>query len=166
MPSTPSSPENLAAKLGRLLVKRNLTIATAESCTGGLIGGALTAIRGSSAYVRGGIIAYSNDIKQKLLSVPKKVLIAHGAVSSETAHAMAIGAQKKLNADCSIAVTGIAGPDGGTKEKPVGLVYVAICCKDVAKVKKCLFKGSRQEVREQTVCAALKILCEMLSSVN
>jgi PncC family amidohydrolase len=115
--------ETLAA-LAAALTARHWTLATAESCTGGLIGAAITDLPGASAYFLGGIIAYDNRIKNQLLGVPETILAAHGAVSAQTVEAMAAGARRQLSADCAIAVSGVAGPDGGTPEKPVGLVYI------------------------------------------
>lgn len=112
--------------VGRLLLERGLTVATAESCSGGLLGSRLTDVAGSSAYYRGGLVAYSNDLKQRLLGVDVKTLEKHGAVSEETAREMAIGALRLAVADFAISTTGIAGPDGGTPEKPVGTVAIAI----------------------------------------
>ncbi|HAL92724.1 MAG TPA: hypothetical protein DCM68_06845, partial [Verrucomicrobia bacterium] len=110
----------LLKKIAAALLARHQTLATAESCTGGLVGAALTSLPGSSAWYFGGIVAYSNALKPRLLGVPAETLAAHGAVSPETARAMAEGARKKCKADFALSVTGIAGPDGGTPEKPVG----------------------------------------------
>lgn len=112
--------------VGRLLAERGLTVATAESCSGGLLGSRLTDVQGSSAYYRGGLVAYSNDLKQRLLGVDVKTLEKHGAVSEETAREMATGALRLTVADLAISTTGIAGPDGGTPDKPVGTVAIAI----------------------------------------
>src|SRR3712207_5216894 len=118
--------EELAQHVGAQLQRRQLTVATAESCTGGLIGHLLTEIAGSSAYFMGGVIAYSNAVKHSLLDVPEATLAAVGAVSEETARAMAQGVRARLHTDIGIATTGIAGPGGGTPQKPVGLVYIAV----------------------------------------
>ncbi len=141
----------LAETLGSELLNRKFTLSTAESCTGGMIGAAITATPGSSAWFRGGIIAYENRIKQSLLDVPGETLEKHGAVSRETVAAMVSGAANKLGTDCAIAVSGIAGPDGGTAEKPVGLVYIGIYCEGDVTVEKNVFSGDREEVRLQTV---------------
>lgn len=116
--------------VGELLVEQGLTLATAESCTGGLIGNRITDVPGSSAYYRGGIVAYTNDLKKDLLGVSRTTLSMFGAVSEETASEMALGVRKAANADLAIATTGIAGPDGGTEEKPVGTVAVALAVGD------------------------------------
>jgi len=147
-----------AARLISVCRARNATIATAESCTGGLIGGALTAIPGSSAVFRGGIIAYADEVKQRLLGVPQATLARHGAVSAETVKAMALGALKRTGAEYAVAVSGIAGPGGGTREKPVGLVFIAAAGKSRVTVSRHLFTGSRHSVRLQTVRAALSLL--------
>jgi PncC family amidohydrolase len=116
----------IAFEIGPLLIARGWTLATAESCTGGLMGHAITDISGSSAYFKGGIISYANEIKHRLLNVPEEMLAAHGAVSREVALQMARGARVALGVDVSIAATGVAGPLGGTPAKPVGTVYVAV----------------------------------------
>ncbi|MBM3450198.1 MAG: competence/damage-inducible protein A [Armatimonadetes bacterium] len=116
----------LEGAIGVLLAASGKTVAVAESCTGGLIGHRLTRIAGSSAYFLGGVVAYANDVKSDMLGVPKETLAAHGAVSSETAEAMARGVRERLGADYGLSVTGIAGPGGGTDEKPVGLVYLSL----------------------------------------
>jgi PncC family amidohydrolase len=115
-----------AVEAGRALRDAGLSVAVAESCTGGLLGAALTAIPGSSAYVRGGVIAYADDVKRDLLGVPAAVLAEHGAVSEETAVAMAEGVRAALNASVGVSITGIAGPASDETDKPVGLVYVCV----------------------------------------
>lgn len=141
--------------------------ATAESCTGGLIGGAITAIPGSSEFYKGGIVSYSNEAKASLLGVRQETLSEHGAVSSECAGEMAAGACKALNADCAVAVTGIAGPGGGTAMKPVGLVFIASIRKGRAPtVTRNVFSGDREEVRRQTVGTALsQLTAEILLAI-
>jgi PncC family amidohydrolase len=159
------SPVNfLAQKLGRLLVENNLTLAVAESCTGGLLGGALTAVAGSSAYFKGGVIAYGNDAKRRILGVPKDILDKKGAVSAETVKAMAIGACRQFSAECAISISGIAGPGGGTIGKPVGCVFVGISAGGSVKSYKYLFRGNRQSIRQQAVREALGILVEELET--
>lgn len=150
----------LSKKLGSILKNKKLTLAIAESCTGGMIGGAITEVAGSSEYFLGGVIAYDNRIKRDILGVPEKVLSKFGAVSGETVLAMAKGVQKLMNTDCAIAVSGVAGPGGGTKDKPVGLVYIGIAVN-----KKCWsfeyrFTGTREEIREKTVGEGLKRMIE------
>ena len=133
-------------------------IATAESCTGGLISGALTAIAGSSDVVAGGIVSYSNEVKEARLGVPADVIETQGAVSYETACAMAEGACRKLSVDLAVSVTGIAGPGGAVPGKPVGTVWIGICDNSGADARVYHFAGSRDEVRAQTVAAALDTL--------
>lgn len=139
-------------------------IATAESCTGGLIGGCLTAIPGSSNAFEGGIVTYSDEAKVTLLGVPRDAITENGAVSDVVAAAMAEGALAASGADVAISVTGIAGPDGGTKTKPVGLVYMALAQtgRD-ALVKRYVFAGTRTDVRRAAVGAALELLLSALT---
>ena len=136
-------------------MERGLTIAVAESCTGGLIGGALTAVPGSSSAFLGGVISYVNSAKTALLDVPKAMIAGHGAVSEEVAARMALGARDALGADVAVAVTGIAGPGGGTADKPVGLVWVGVATQDDATAHRHNFNGDRDAVRAATVEAAL-----------
>ena len=154
----------LAKRLGTCFSEKRLTLALAESCTGGMIGSAITSISGSSAYFKGGIIAYSNEIKRRALGVPQSVLDKKGAVSIDTVRLMAVAAQKCFGADCGIAVSGIAGPGGGTKKKPVGLVYVGICAGEKVKVFRYLFKGGRASVRRQAAYEALQRMLETIAA--
>ncbi len=137
---------------------RGKTVATAESCTGGLICGALTAIPGSSDVVLGGIVAYANRIKTALLGVPAPVIAEHGAVSAPVAAAMAEGARAALAADIAVAVTGVAGPGGGTAEKPVGLVWFGLATAGGTVTRSERFDGDRDAVRRATVLVALAML--------
>ncbi len=142
---------------------RGLTIATAESCTGGLVAGALTEIAGSSDVVDCGFVTYSNAAKRKMLGVPAVTLIRHGAVSAETAAAMAKGALKRSQGDISVSITGIAGPGGGSKQKPVGLVYFAAASRDgkfFARTRR-FGKIGRQRVRLRSVEQALEMLAAL-----
>jgi PncC family amidohydrolase len=150
----------LAKRLGSLCLEKKLTLSVAESCTGGMIGAAITAVPGSSAYFSGGIISYSNDVKRMVLGVPKPVLEKKGAVSAETVKAMVKGVRRLCKTDCGIAVSGIAGPDGGTKQKPVGLVYVGIGLGKKVRSFKYYFRGTRQEIRSLTVSVALQRMIE------
>lgn len=138
--------------------ERRLTLSTAESCTGGLIGGALTALPGASRVFIGGVISYSNDVKAHCLGVPVELLVQHGAVSEPVAQAMAEGARMRLQSDLAVAVTGIAGPDGGSALKPVGLVYTALAYKGGTCVLRNVFTGDRDAVRMMTV----RRVCEMI----
>ena len=130
------------------------TIAVAESCTGGLLGSLLTDTPGASKYFLGGVIAYQNLVKQILLGVPSHILRKHGAVSKETAIRMAIGVQKKFKVRVGVAITGIAGPAGGTKEKPVGLVYIALVSGQKKKCERSLFSGNRSAIRKRAAKTA------------
>lgn len=118
--------KSLPLQVADVLLERHLTLATAESCTGGLVGGTLTSVPGSSAWYLGGVVAYDNRIKTALLGVPSATLSRHGAVSPQTARAMARGILERTGADLAVSVTGIAGPSGGTPSKPVGLVYIGL----------------------------------------
>jgi len=146
-----------------VLRERGLTVGTAESCTGGLVAGRLTDVPGSSAAFRGGIVAYANDVKERELGVPAAVLAAHGAVSAETAAAMAQGARAALGADVAVAVTGVAGPDGGTPEKPVGLVYLHAAGPDGELASRFDFPGDRETVRLRATVAALHLVRRLVT---
>lgn len=154
-----------AAELIRLCADRKLTIATAESCTGGLIAGALTEIAGSSAVVDRGFVTYSNAAKTAMLGVPEAMLAAHGAVSEETARAMAKGALQAGGVDAAVAITGIAGPGGGSAEKPVGLVHFACARKDgtVEHRERRFGEVGRGEIRQLSVLEALDLLVRAAS---
>ncbi len=146
---------------GRLLDLK-LTLATAESCTGGLIAHRITEVSGASGFFRGGVVAYSNALKESLLEVSHATLAEFGAVSEAVAREMAEGARRLLEADLAVAVTGIAGPTGGTPEKPVGLVYIAVARWDTCRVTQNRFSGDRGEVKMQTADRALAMLKEWL----
>ncbi len=155
--------ETLELVVGRLLRAQGRTLAVAESCTGGSLGGRLTNVPGSSEYFLGGVIAYSNALKQTLLGVPVETLAAHGAVSEETACAMAAGVMRATGADLGVSVTGIAGPGGGTPDKPVGLVYIGIARKDGSvKAFRHLLWGHRELIRARAVQASLVLLRDLL----
>ena len=141
-----------------LLEKNELTISTAESCTGGLLAGRLINVPGVSDVYKEGFITYTNKAKRKTLGVNKATLKKYGAVSAQTAREMALGAALEADSDVSISVTGIAGPDGGTAQKPVGLVYIGVCVKNNVHVEEFRFTGDRANVREQTVISALGLL--------
>lgn len=152
----------LAAELGRRLLARGWRIATAESCTGGLVAGAITAIAGSSDWFERGFVTYSNDAKQELLGVAAATLKEHGAVSEETAREMALGALARSKGSVSLAITGIAGPTGGSAAKPVGTVCFAWAAQGVARSETRHFKGDRESVRRQSVVRALEGVIETL----
>ena len=144
--------------LSTLLSRKKIFVATAESCTGGLIAHMLTNVSGSSSYFDRGIISYSNNAKMELLDVSSELLEIYGAVSAQVAEAMAEGVRKKSGVDVGIATTGIAGPTGGTKEKPVGLVYIGVSTADETIVKQFQFNGSRLENKKSTCYEALHLL--------
>ena len=149
---------DLAAVVLEQCEARGLHIAVAESCTGGLLGARLTAIPGSSAVVHGGVIAYSNDVKQHLLGVSSATLGEYGAVSEEVAREMAAGARRALGAEIGISITGVAGPGGGTPDKPVGLVWIAVDVNGIARTHGSRFIGDRQEIRLRATQAALDLV--------
>jgi PncC family amidohydrolase len=149
-----------AAVLLALARERGIRLACAESCTGGLLAAALTAVPGASAVFIGGIVAYANRIKERCLDVPAEILDTCGAVSRECVLAMAAGAARRLEADCALAVSGIAGPDGGTPEKPVGTVWFGMQCRGSLTSRLHLFAGDREAVRAQAVTMALQLLHE------
>jgi len=157
--------ERVERKVGLLLRERNLTLAIAESCTGGLLGHIITQVPGSSDYFMGGVIAYQNDAKTKLLGVKGTTIKRYGAVSRQTAIEMADGARRTFHADIALSTTGIAGPGGGTAEKPVGLVYIGLAAMRGKMVEKHLFSGSRHNIKKKAAYAALVILDEYLVSV-
>jgi nicotinamide-nucleotide amidase len=155
-----ADPRRAAKRVLALSRAKRLRIATAESCTGGLVAAALTEIAGSSDVVDCGFVTYSDAAKQKMLGVPKAILIRHGAVSAATAAAMAQGALKHSQADLSVAITGIAGPGGGSKQKPVGLVYFAAASRDGRRLARSRRYGKigRTRVRLRSVVQALTLL--------
>lgn len=153
----------LEESLVKLLSERNMTITTAESCTGGLIAGTLVNVAGASDVLNEGYVTYSNEAKQRLVGVSAETLEQFGAVSEPTAGEMAQGAARAANANVAVSATGIAGPGGGSEEKPVGLVYIGCFVDGETRVKECRFSGTRRENREQTVKEALKLALEMVS---
>lgn len=152
-------------EIGALLVARGLTLVTAESCTGGLVASRITDVPGSSAYFLGGFVAYANEAKEEMLGVRHEILLAHGAVSEEVALEMARGARQRLGAKLGIATTGIAGPTGGTLDKPVGLVYVALSAPAVELCRRHLWQGDRLANKAQSAEAALQLLQSYLQDV-
>ena len=142
----------------RYLIEKNMSISTAESCTGGMLGSRIINVSGASRCYKQGYITYSNDSKMKLLGVKEETLQKYGAVSEQTAIEMAIGCAKNSNSDIAISTTGVAGPDGGTDEKPVGLVYVGLYIKGNTYVKKFNIFGTRQRIRRITTSHALDFL--------
>ncbi len=150
------------AKVGGLLRKKGLKLAVAESCTGGLIAKRITDVAGASDYFDLGMVSYSNKVKERFLGVPENVLCEKGAVSPEVALAMATGVRKAALSDIGLSVTGIAGPGGGTAEKPVGTVYIGLSWSDRVLVRKHLFHGDRSAIREETSEEALKLVLNCL----
>ncbi len=155
---------DLSLQLKQLALSKSLTCAVAESCTGGLLGGAITSQPGSSAYFLGGIISYSNAVKERLLKVPSQVLAVHGAVSGPCAAAMAEGARELMGADLAVSVTGIAGPDGGSPEKPQGTVWFGLSSAGKTSTEVRFFSGDRERVRCQSVAVALELLIGAIGS--
>ena len=150
--------QSLSAKV--LTALAGIRLATAESLTGGGIGQAITSVSGASAVFAGGIISYTNEVKNKVLGVPVEILDTHGAVSAPVAKAMAEGARRVIGAHVAVAVTGLAGPSGDEFGNPVGTVFIGYADEDTAFAREYHFDGSREEVREQTICAALALILE------
>ena len=155
---------DLAAILLEQARRAGVSLGAAESCTGGLVGGRITAIPGSSQSFAGGVVCYSNELKTKLLDVPAALIARHGAVSEEVARAMAEGARTRLGVDMAISVTGIAGPTGGTEEKPVGTVWFGLSAAGGTEAKRVIFLGSRTEIRERAAQTALFLLFRRLQA--
>lgn len=156
--------ESLAQTVGGLLRAQGLLLATAESCTGGLIGAKITAVPGSSAWFTGGVIVYTNQLKEKLLGVKAELLRQHGAVSAPVAEAMATGLAERSGAKITVAVTGIAGPDGGTTDKPVGTVYIGLFHQGAAQSALYHFSGTRGEIQAMAAAMALDAVRRVLIS--
>ncbi|ADH86584.1 CinA family nicotinamide mononucleotide deamidase-related protein [Desulfurivibrio alkaliphilus] len=158
--------ESLEEVVGELCRQRNLRLAVAESCSGGLIAAAVTRVPGSSAYFLGGVVAYSNLLKEKLLGVAGETLAAHGAVSAEVATEMAAGVRRASGADIALSATGIAGPDGGSEEKPVGTVYIGLAAAGGVRAELFTFNGKRGQIQEATAHRALDLLRRYLLSTQ
>ncbi len=156
--------DSCTIETGRELCVAGLTIACAESCTGGLLTSTLTDVPGSSSYVMGSIVSYSNDVKSRVLHVSEDTLASYGAVSEETAREMAEGVRKLMGTDIGVGITGIAGPDGGSAEKPVGLVYIATANSAQTIVQKNIFLGTRIENKRAAVEKALAMIRDMIRS--
>ena len=151
-----------AKQLADLLEEKHLTVTTAESCTGGLVSSRLVDVPGISQSLLQGLVTYSNEAKMRLLGVKEETLLAHGAVSEETAREMALGGAAACGADLCLATTGIAGPGGGTPQKPVGLVYMACALKGEVTVERWQFSGDRRQVREQAAQKVLELAIRLL----
>jgi PncC family amidohydrolase len=152
----------LAERLQGICLGRGMSVAVAESCTGGLVADAITDIPGSSGYFVGGVVSYSNAAKEQLLDVVPEVLAAHGAVSAQVARAMAEGVRARFNADVGIAVTGIAGPDGGSEAKPVGLTYVAVADSAGVDVRRHAWSGDRLANKASSAAATLELVLDRI----
>ena len=159
----PDSIHSPLQAMAALFTQRGLTLGTAESCTGGLMAGYCTALPGSSGWFKGGVVAYANEVKTALLGVAPSLLAAQGAVSRQVALAMATGALPALGADCSVAFTGIAGPGGGSPEKPVGTVWIATCLQGQKPVAQCFhFSGNRGQIRLLAIRQGIFLLADGL----
>ncbi len=144
------------------LIKKKLSLSVCESCTGGMLGTLMTSEPGSSKYFCGGVIAYSDEVKQRVVGVRQATLRKYGAVSAEVAREMAQGVLKRFKADISISITGIAGPTGGTKKKPVGLIYLCVATRQHLSVENRVFKGSRNQIRREACTEVLRLLKRLL----
>lgn len=157
---------DLAALVQARCLALGVTVGTAESCTGGLVAAALTSVPGSSGYVVGGIVAYADRTKERLLGVAAGLLARHGAVSAEVATAMAVGARDRLGVDLAVAVTGVSGPDGGSTAKPVGLTFVAVADAEGSLVERHVWPGDRAANRRDSAEAALRLLLGRLGGAG
>jgi len=154
--------ENIEVQIGNILSHRGLTMGTAESCTGGQIAHLITSIAGSSVYFLGGVVSYSNQVKQEVLGVSEDSLIKYGAVSLPVVEEMVRGVMELLHCDCAVATSGIAGPGGGTPEKPVGSVWIAAAYREKIKTSFFHFNGNRQEIISEAANTALTMLLKLL----
>jgi PncC family amidohydrolase len=166
VPPTDQELLDLAERVGATCRAGGRTLATAESCTGGLVAHLITEVPGSSAYFLGGLVTYSDDVKTALADVPAPVLEAHGAVSAQVAVAMAEGARRRLGTDLAVAVTGVAGPDGGSDTKPVGLTYVAVADGEGDMVRRHLWSEDRSGNKRASAAAALSLVLERLAAAD
>ena len=157
-----NDPMKLEEQIGEALLNQNKTLSIAESCTGGLLSHRLTNVPGSSGYLLSAIICYSNEAKTKLVRVPTQLIEKHGAVSEEVALAMAKGVRTLQNSDFGIGITGIAGPTGGTSQKPIGLTFIAVATAQEELCFKCHFEGSRLEIKKKASTQALNLIKEFL----
>jgi len=161
LPSEPLT--QLIERLQAICLERGVAVAAAESCTGGLISKLITDVAGSSGYFRGAIVSYADETKVRLLGVPEDRLAAHGAVSAQVARSMAVGVRERMAVDLAVAVTGVAGPGGGSPAKPVGLTYVAVADAAGVDVRRFVWVGDRAANREATACAAVELLLDRLA---
>lgn len=158
--------ETLSADIGKILTEKGFSLSTAESCTGGLLSHVLTGVSGSSSYFIGGVVAYSNPIKESILGVDSNTLAQHGAVSQETAIEMAAGIREKFKTDFGLSTTGIAGPTGGTPTKPVGLVWMGISSPAGTQAFEGHFSGGREGIKNSTVQEILSRLIKSLTTTH
>ncbi len=154
--------KSLSEKLVSILSKKSFTITAAESCTGGLFASFITSVSGSSKCFNGSFVTYSNEMKMAMINVDGAILSEHGAVSKECVEQMCIGAMAKTKADISVSISGVAGPLGGTKEKPVGTVYIAVLYDGIVEVSHNIFEGDRESVRYASVHKALDMVMDIL----
>jgi PncC family amidohydrolase len=154
---------DLARRVAAVCRERAVRLGAAESCTGGLVGHLITEVPGSSDYFSGALVTYANDVKVALADVPEPVLAAHGAVSAQVAKAMADGTRQRLKVDVAVAVTGVAGPDGGSESKPVGLTYVAVADADGDAVRRFVWDSDRTGNKRLSAAAALELVIDRLS---
>lgn len=162
-PPTDEELLDLARRVAAACRERRIRLGTAESCTGGLVGHVITEVPGSSDYFAGALVTYADEAKVGIADVPEPVLAAHGAVSAQVAMAMAAGARRRLGVDLAVAVTGVAGPDGGSVAKPVGLTYVAVADADGDDVRRYIWDGDRSGNKRLSAAAALELVVERLS---
>jgi PncC family amidohydrolase len=153
---------DLVGRLQELCLERGFLVATAESCTGGLVAHLITNVPGSSGYFRGGVVSYADDAKRLLLDVGADLLAAHGAVSAQVARAMAVGARGRFGADLAVSVTGVAGPEGGSAAKPVGLTYIAVADDRGVEVRRFVWSGGRAANKDASARAAIELLLTRL----
>ena len=157
----PETAEPLEVSLVRLLMQKNMTLSTAESCTGGMLAQKITSVPGVSSVYAGGFVTYATEEKHKMLGVPRKILRENGAIAKKTAKQMALGAARQTGTDVAVSVTGNAGPDAA-EGKPVGLVYIGVCIDGKAVGRKFLFTGSRNEIREKACAEAMRLILEKI----
>lgn len=149
---------DLTRKIHNLLIKNHTTVAVAESCTGGILSGLLTCLPGSSRYFALGVVTYSNQSKEKILGIPHTLILKKGAVSIEVARRMALAARRIAKSDLGLSITGIAGPKGGSRKKPVGTIFIALAKKKKVYAQKLFLKGTRSEIRRQAASGALRLI--------
>jgi PncC family amidohydrolase len=152
---------DISKKFGQILVEKNMKVSICESCTGGMLGNIITQIPGSSRYFKGGVIAYANEIKQNIMNVKADTISKYGVVSADVAREMVQGVCKLFNTRIGISLTGVAGPDGGSVEKPVGLVYIGIVVNNQSAIREYRFHGDRKEIRMQACAQALLLAIEV-----